>query len=300
MDALEKTPTQMPASWKSGDLAEAAHCFNLSEIENTANIIGEEAISIKLVCVGYGIRIELSIKESANDFSKDNLIGEGVYGHVYKGVLKDGQRITARLRKEESAQGFSKFHFEVYVLSFARHKNIVMLLGYCYKESKNSLIYEYICNKSLHRHLFENSETVLDWPQRYGIALGIAKVLRFLHGGPLIHKDMRPSNIFLTHDFVPMLADFGLASHKWNTGDDFHQTRIMETFGYLAPKYPKDEILNMKNSQEFKREFLWAEASLVKLKLVLINVGILQLFLDMVGANLMMLVGNSLTWDPGG
>ena len=82
-------------------------------------------------------------------------------------------------------------------------------MGCCCKENKNILIYEYICNKSLHWHLFENSEAVLDWPQRYGIALGVAKGLRFLHeecqGGPVIHRDMRPSNILLTHDFVPML-----------------------------------------------------------------------------------------------
>lgn len=118
-----------------------------------------------ILCAGCGARTELSIKESmrltyseiqlaTNDFSKVNLIGEGGFGHVYKGVLKDGQQIAAKVRKEESSQGFSEFHSEVYVLSFARHKNIVMLLGYCCKENKNILIYEYICNKSLHWHLF--------------------------------------------------------------------------------------------------------------------------------------------------
>ncbi|XP_058759304.1 serine/threonine-protein kinase CDG1-like [Vicia villosa] len=210
-----------------------------------------------ILCVGCGIRTELSIKESnrfsyseiqvaTNDFSKDNLIGEGGYGHVYKGVLKDGQQIAAKVRKEESAQGFSEFHSEVYILSFARHKNIVMLLGYCCKENKNILIYEYICNKSLHWHLFENNDAVLDWPQRYGIALGTAKGLRFLHeecrGGPIIHRDMRPSNILLTHDFVPMLGDFGLA--KWITGGDPLETRIMGTLGYLAPEYAEDGIVS--------------------------------------------------------
>ncbi|XP_004502563.1 proline-rich receptor-like protein kinase PERK10 isoform X2 [Cicer arietinum] len=210
-----------------------------------------------ILCTGCGIRTGLSIKESnrfsyseiqlaTNDFSKDNLIGEGGYGHVYKGVLKDGQQVAAKVRKDESTQGFSEFHSEVYVLSFARHKNIVMLLGYCCKENKNILIYEYICNKSLHWHLFENTEAVLDWPQRYGIALGTAKGLRFLHeecrGGPIIHRDMRPSNILLTHDFVPMLGDFGLA--KWSTGDDPMQTRIMGTFGYLAPEYAEDGIVS--------------------------------------------------------
>ena len=186
-------------------------------------------------------------KNATNDFSKDNLLGEGGYGHVYKGVLKDGQQIAAKVRKQESSQGFSEFHSEVYVLSFARHKNIVMLLGYCCKENKNILIYEFICNKSLHWHLFgklpiellwccilclesrklcfistkvyflwicenifvENNEAVLEWHQRYAIAVGTAKGLRFLHeecrGGPIIHRDMRPSNILLTHDFVPMV-----------------------------------------------------------------------------------------------
>lgn len=82
------------------------------------------------------------------------MLGEGGYGHVYKGTLKDGQQIAAKVRKEESTQGFSEFHSEVYVLSFARHKNIVMLLGYYSKERLNILVYEYICNKSLDWHLF--------------------------------------------------------------------------------------------------------------------------------------------------
>lgn len=94
------------------------------------------------------------IQLATDDFSKDNLLGEGGYGHVYKGRLKDGQVIAAKVRKEESTQGFSEFHSEVYVLSFARHKNIVMLLGYCCKENVNILVYEYICNNSLEWHLF--------------------------------------------------------------------------------------------------------------------------------------------------
>ncbi|KAG4392955.1 hypothetical protein GLYMA_04G242900v4 [Glycine max] len=196
-----------------------------------------------LLCTGCGTR--LSIKESmrfsysdiqsaTNDFSKDKLLGEGGYGHVYNGVLKDGQQIAAKVRKEESSHGPGFLNFILRcVLSFSRHKNIVMLLGYCCKEKKNILIYEYICNKSLHWHLFENNEAVLEWHQRYAIAIGTAKELRFLHeecrGGPIIHRDMRPSNRLLTHDFVPMLGDFGLA--KWKTGDDTLQTRIMGTLG---------------------------------------------------------------------
>lgn len=117
------------------------------------------------LCVACGMKTELYIKESmrfsyseiqlaTDDFSKENLLGEGGYGHVYKGELKDGQLIAAKVRKETSTQGFKEFNSEVYVLSFARHKNIVMLLGYCCKENVNILVYEYICNRSLEWHLF--------------------------------------------------------------------------------------------------------------------------------------------------
>lgn len=94
------------------------------------------------------------IQQATSDFSKENLLGEGGYGHVYKGELRDGQMIAAKVRKEGSEQGFEEFNSEVYVLSFARHKNIVMLLGYCCKENHNILVYEFICNKSLYWHLY--------------------------------------------------------------------------------------------------------------------------------------------------
>ncbi|XP_038724828.1 probable serine/threonine-protein kinase PBL18 isoform X2 [Tripterygium wilfordii] len=209
-----------------------------------------------ILCAACGMRSELymnnsmkfsfsQIQTATDEFSKDNLLGEGGYGHVYKGKLKEGQLIAAKVRKEASTQGFVEFNSEVYVLSFARHKNIVMLLGYCCKENFNILVYEYICNKSLYWHLFES---ILEWHQRLAIAIGTAKGLRFLHeecrGGPIIHRDMRPSNILLTHDFVPMLGDFGLA--KWKTTNDPMQTRVLGTFGYLAPEYAENGIVSVR------------------------------------------------------
>ncbi|KAA8546488.1 hypothetical protein F0562_002773 [Nyssa sinensis] len=212
-----------------------------------------------ILCVACGMKTQLYIKESmrfsfseiqlaTDDFSKKNLLGEGGYGLVYIGKLNDGQLIAAKVRKEESTQGFTEFNSEVYVLSFARHKNIVMLLGYCCKENLNILVYEYICNKSLEWHLFDKTANVLEWHQRHGIAIGTAKGLRFLHeecrGSPIIHRDMRPSNILLTHEFVPMLGDFGLA--KWKTSDDPMQTRILGTLGYLAPEYSENGIVSVR------------------------------------------------------
>ncbi|XP_051139041.1 serine/threonine-protein kinase CDG1-like isoform X2 [Andrographis paniculata] len=210
---------------------------------------------VPVLCIACGMKTELDSKRysyseiqmATDDFSSENLLGEGGYGFVYKGELKDGQLIAAKIRKEASTQGFSEFQSEVYVLNFARHKNIVMLLGYCCKENLNILVYEYICNKSLEWHLFDNSNHVLDWHRRQAIAVGTAKGLRFLHeecrGSPIIHRDMRPSNILLTHDFVPMLGDFGLA--KWKMSEDDVQTRILGTLGYLAPEYAENGIVSV-------------------------------------------------------
>uniref|UniRef100_A0A5B6YNP9 Protein kinase domain-containing protein n=1 Tax=Davidia involucrata TaxID=16924 RepID=A0A5B6YNP9_DAVIN len=256
-----------------------------------------------VLCAACGIKTQLYIKDSmrfsfseiqlaTDDFSKKNLLGEGGYGLVYIGKLNDGQLIAAKVRKEESTQGFTEFHSEVYVLSFARHKNIVMLLGYCCKENLNILVYEYICNKSLEWHLFDKTENVLEWHQRHAIAIGTAKGLRFLHeecrGSPIIHRDMRPSNILLTHDFVPMLGDFGLA--KWKTSDDPVDKRILGTLGYLAPEYIENGIVSVRtdvyafgivliqlisghkvvdSKREDQRESLrqWAEPLIVRLAL---------------------------------
>ncbi|KAM7253042.1 hypothetical protein ACFE04_025660 [Oxalis oulophora] len=212
-----------------------------------------------ILCATCGMKTELHVQDAmkfsfsdiqlaTDDFSKDNLLGEGGYGHVYKGEFTDGQLIAAKVRKEASTQGFTEFHSELYVLSFARHKNIVMLLGYCCKENLNILVYEYICNRSLHWHLFDKSATTLEWHQRYAIAIGTAKGLRFLHeecrAGPIIHRDMRPSNILLTHDFVPMLGDFGLA--RWKIGEDPVHTRILGTLGYLAPEYAENGLVSVR------------------------------------------------------
>ncbi|XP_066315506.1 inactive protein kinase SELMODRAFT_444075-like [Miscanthus floridulus] len=212
-----------------------------------------------ILCIGCGLKSVLYIKESmkfpfseiqtaTSDFSSANLLGEGGFGHVYKGQLKDGQVIAAKLHKEASSQGYTEFFSEVQVLSFARHRNIVMLLGYCCKESYNILVYEYICNNSLEWHLFDKSACLLEWHKRHAIAIGIAKGLRFLHeecrAGPIIHRDLRPSNVLLTHDFVPMLGDFGLA--KWKAGDDNIQTRILGQTGCLAPEYAQYGMVSVR------------------------------------------------------
>ncbi|KAK4433733.1 Proline-rich receptor-like protein kinase PERK13 [Sesamum alatum] len=189
-----------------------------------------------------------TIKTATDDFSPDNLLREGDYGVVYKGRLKNGQLVAVKVQKDANKKPCAEFRSEIYVLSIVRHKNIEMLLGYCCKENLNILVYEYICNKSLEWHLFDNKEHVLDWRQRYAIAVGTAKGLQFLHeecrGSPLIHQDIRPSNILLTDDFVPLLGDCGLA--KWKTNKNDIQTRLVDNLAYLAPECAEKGVFSVK------------------------------------------------------
>ncbi|KAL4269814.1 hypothetical protein GQ457_HM001900 [Hibiscus cannabinus] len=217
-----------------------------SFLYNTSNIIQRQkryAFSNKcsgspLLCVTCGIRTELYVQDSkiftyseiqqaTNDFSVKNLLGEGGYGHVYKGKLKDGQLIAAKVRKQESTQGLP---------SSTPRRTSTFWFTSIYATSR------------FYWHLFENTENVLDWHQRRAIAIGTAKGLRFLHeecrGGPIMHRDMRPCNILLTHDLVPMLGDFGLARRKID--DETLQTEVLGTFGYLAPEYAENGFVSVR------------------------------------------------------
>ncbi|XP_021754502.1 inactive protein kinase SELMODRAFT_444075-like [Chenopodium quinoa] len=173
-------------------------------------------------------------------FSQSNFLAEGGYGSVHRGILPDGQAIAVKQHKLASSQGDVEFCSEVEVLSCAQHRNVVMLIGYCIEDKRRLLVYEYICNGSLDAHLYGRSQPPLEWFARQKIAVGAARGLRYLHEecrvGCIVHRDMRPNNILLTHDYEPLVGDFGLA--RWQPdGDTGVETRVIGTFGYLAPEY---------------------------------------------------------------
>ncbi|KAJ1284189.1 hypothetical protein BS78_03G186200 [Paspalum vaginatum] len=173
-------------------------------------------------------------------FSQANFLAEGGFGSVHRGVLPDGQAIAVKQHKLASSQGDVEFCSEVEVLSCAQHRNVVMLIGFCVEDRRRLLVYEYICNGSLDSHLYGRNRETLEWAARQKIAVGAARGLRYLHEecrvGCIIHRDMRPNNILVTHDFEPLVGDFGLA--RWQPdGDMGVETRVIGTFGYLAPEY---------------------------------------------------------------
>uniref|UniRef100_A0A6N2MU36 non-specific serine/threonine protein kinase n=1 Tax=Salix viminalis TaxID=40686 RepID=A0A6N2MU36_SALVM len=180
------------------------------------------------------------LDEATEGFSDDNFLAEGGFSNVYRGVLRDGQVVAVKLLKNAGSQADADFCREVRVLSCAQHRNVVLLIGFCIDGKKRVLVYEYICNRSLDFHLHGNKRPPLDWNLRMKIAIGTARGLRYLHEdcrvGCVVHRDMRPNNILVTHDFEPLVADFGLA--RWHAECNISsEGRVNRTSGYLAPEY---------------------------------------------------------------
>ncbi|KAL2535602.1 putative LRR receptor-like serine/threonine-protein kinase RKF3 [Forsythia ovata] len=184
------------------------------------------------------------IKVATKNFSRENIIGRGGYGNVYKGVLPDGSEVALKRFKNCSASGDASFANEVEVIASVRHVNLVALRGYCtattpYEGHQRIIVCDLLKNGSVHDHLFGWVEKKLSWPIRQKIALGTAKGLSYLHYGAqpaIIHRDIKASNILLDERFEPKVADFGLA--KFNPEGLTHMsTRVAGTMGYVAPEY---------------------------------------------------------------
>ncbi|XP_047332145.1 inactive protein kinase SELMODRAFT_444075-like [Impatiens glandulifera] len=180
------------------------------------------------------------LEHATKGFSEANFLAEGGFGSVHRGFLPDGQIVAVKQYKLESMQGDREFCSEIEVLSCAQHRNVVMLIGLCVEDKKRLLVYEYICNGSLDTHLYGDKKGILEWCSRQRIAVGAARGLRYLHEecrvGCIVHRDVRPNNILITHDFEPLVGDFGLA--RWQPDGDLGvETRIIGRFGYLAPEY---------------------------------------------------------------
>ncbi|KAK8472976.1 hypothetical protein PHAVU_001G018000 [Phaseolus vulgaris] len=180
------------------------------------------------------------IEEATDMFSDVNFLAEGGFGVVHKGILKDGQVVAVKQLKFGGSQADIDFCREVRVLSCAQHRNVVPLIGFCTESNLRILVYEYICNGSLDLYLYGDEIMPFDWNSRLKIAIGTARGLRYLHEdcrvGCIVHRDLRPKNILLTHDFEPLVADFGLA--RWHSECNINtEDRVIGTSGYLAPEY---------------------------------------------------------------
>ncbi|KAG9153183.1 hypothetical protein Leryth_020592 [Lithospermum erythrorhizon] len=176
---------------------------------------------------------------ATDGFSEANLLGQGGFGYVHRGVLSNGKEVAIKQLKVGSGQGEREFQAEVEIISRVHHKHLVSLVGYCITGSQRMLVYEFVPNNTLEFHLHGKGRPAMDWGSRLKIALGSAKGLAYLHEDchpKIIHRDIKASNILMDFNFEAKVADFGLA--KFSSEVNTHvSTRVMGTFGYLAPEY---------------------------------------------------------------
>ncbi|KAI8023329.1 putative serine/threonine-protein kinase [Camellia lanceoleosa] len=202
--------------------------------------------------LGWGRWYTLRELEAAtNGLSDENVIGEGGYGIVYSGVLADKTRVAVKNLLNNRGQAEKEFKVEVEAIGRVRHKNLVRLLGYCVEGAYRMLVYEYVDNGNLDQWLHGDVGEVspLTWDIRMNIILGMAKGLAYLHEGlepKVVHRDIKSSNILLDRQWHPKVSDFGLAKLLCSERS-YVTTRVMGTFGYVAPEYACTGMLNEKS-----------------------------------------------------
>ncbi|MCH90685.1 proline-rich receptor-like protein kinase PERK9-like, partial [Trifolium medium] len=187
--------------------------------------------------------------KATNGFSTLNLLGEGGFGSVYKGCLPDGREIAVKQLKIGGSQGEREFKAEVDIISRIHHRHLVSLVGHCIQDNRKILVYDYVPNNTLHFHLHEEGQPVLEWEKRVKIAAGAARGIAYLHedcNPRIIHRDIKPSNILLDYNYEAQVSDFGLAKLALDANTHV-TTRVMGTFGYVAPEYASSGKLTDKS-----------------------------------------------------
>lgn len=193
------------------------------------------------------------LKAASQSFHPSNKIGEGGFGSVYKGRLRDGTFVAIKVLSVEleSMRGEREFISELAALSNIKHENLVMLRGCCVYGAERLLVYDHMENNSLSHAFLGGVQTRVkfSWAQRRDVSLGVARGLTYLHEEVkprIIHRDIKASNILLDQHFTPKVADFGLAKLF---GDDasYVSTRVAGTLGYLAPEYAISGHLSRKS-----------------------------------------------------
>ncbi|MCO5571894.1 hypothetical protein L7F22_025642 [Adiantum nelumboides] len=192
------------------------------------------------------------IKATSN-FSTSCKIGQGGFGIVYKGKLRDGTFVAIKRANKDSleAQRTSQFQSEVNMLACVEHLNLVRLIGYLEDGLERILVEEYVANGNLREHLDGKFNVFLDLFQRLDIAIDVAHALTYLHlyaDQPIIHRDVKSSNILLTENLRAKVADFGFSRTGPLGSDATHvSTKVKGTAGYLDPEYLKTYKLTSKS-----------------------------------------------------
>ncbi|PWA55557.1 leucine-rich repeat protein kinase family protein [Artemisia annua] len=190
------------------------------------------------------------LKTCTNNFTATANIGSGGYGMVYRGSLPNGQLVAIKRSQQGSTQGANEFKTEIELLSRVHHKNVVSLIGFCFDQGEQMLVYEYIVNGTLKDSLSGRSGIRLDWMRRLKIILGAARGLQYLHDladPPIIHRDVKTTNILLDERLNAKVADFGLSKPLGDADRTHVTTQVKGTMGYMDPEYYMTQQLTEKS-----------------------------------------------------
>jgi len=177
-------------------------------------------------------------KELEQILNTSNCIGQGGFGEVYKGYIRDETQPVAVKKPKIDVKLAGQFANEVIIQSRVLHKNIVKLIGCCLEVDVPILVYEYVPNGSLDRILHDSNRVPLSLDLRLQIAAQSAKGLAYMHSEittPILHGDVKPANILLDEDFVPKISDFGTS--RMITVDEHYASTIIGNWGYMDPEY---------------------------------------------------------------
>ncbi|KAH7287884.1 hypothetical protein KP509_31G001900 [Ceratopteris richardii] len=235
-------------AYKKESLSMESHFTDIESRNATSSTLNVSTDNTKAI-----IFTVAELAKSTSNFSSACKIGEGGFGVVYKGKLKDGTCVAIKRANKDNVGTAQKSQFEseVNLLANVEHLNLVRLIGYSTDKGERILVEEYVANGNLRQHLDGEFKVVLDMSQRLDIAIDVAHALTYLHlytDQPIIHRDIKSSNILITENFHAKVADFGFSrAGPTESGATHVVTKIKGTFGYLDPEYMKTYKLTTKS-----------------------------------------------------
>ncbi|KAB1204350.1 hypothetical protein CJ030_MR8G014199 [Morella rubra] len=189
----------------------------------------------------------LELLQATGGFGLTNLLGWGSFGSVYRGALSDGMIVAVKVLNLQVEGAFKSFDAECEILRSISHRNLIKIITVCSSIDFKAFVLEYMPNGNLEKWLY-NDDQGLTFLQRLNIMIDVASALEYLHWGylmPIVHCDLKPSNVLFDEDMVAHVADFGI-SKILSLGDSMTRTMALATIGYMAPEYGSEGIISTK------------------------------------------------------